>query len=135
MSRPRGIALALALLVVVALGASAGIASGSSTYCDPLHGCTHPLNVSPGKVKAGNRVRLHGTAKGCKKSQVTIYSRAFKGAARHSFAGVPAVFVRTNKHGSFSTNLRIKRSTKHGKYHVGGRCGGGNFGSATLRVF
>jgi hypothetical protein len=128
----------LALLLVV-LGASASLASGNtgSQYCDPLHTCpNHRLNVTPGTVKAGHKVRLHGSVgPGCKKpGQVTLYSRAFKGAVKHRFAGVPAVFTRANKHGSFSTNLTIKRKTKPGKYHVGGRCGGGNFGSATLKV-
>jgi hypothetical protein len=126
-------------LLLVALGASAAIASGASgsPYCDPLHTCpNHRLKVTPGTIKAGHRVRLHGSVShGCQTpGQVTIYSRAFKGAVRHSFAGIPALFTRANKHGSFSATVRIRKTIKPGKYHIGGRCGGGNFGSTTLKV-
>jgi hypothetical protein len=121
----------------VAVSAPAAIAAGPG-YCDPLGGgCqTHHLKVSPSKVKPGKTVTLHGTVgHGCHRpGQVTIYSRAFKGATRHRFAGVPAVYTVANKHGTFSTKVTIKRSTSAGRYHVGGRCGGGNFGSATVKV-
>jgi hypothetical protein len=87
-------------------------------------------------VRAGHATAVSGAVgNGCKKpGQVTIYSRAFKGATRHEFAGVPAIFTTTNRKGKFSKRVTIKKTIKPGRYHVGGRCGGGNFGSATLRV-
>ncbi len=124
--------------IVAALGASAITAAASSnTYCDPLAGCnTHFVKVSPRAVKAGKAVSVSGAVgNGCgKPGRVTIYSRAFKGTARHEFAGVPAIFSTTNRKGKFSKRVTIKKIIKPGRYHLGARCGGGNFGSATLRV-
>jgi hypothetical protein len=135
----RLIRLALAsTATLVALSASAATVDAANTgYCDPLNGCnSHFVKVSPRTVRAGNAVTVSGAVgNGCKKpGQVTIFSRAFKGATRHDFAGVPAIFTNSNKRGRFSKKVTIKRSVKPGRYHVGGRCGGGNFGSATLQV-
>lgn len=131
----RWIVLVTSLVVV---GTSSGIALARTHYCDPLGGCQHRhyLKVSPSTVKAGRTVALTGSVgNGCRTpGQVTLYSSAFKGATAHRFAGVPAVYAQANKHGAFSTNVTIKRTVKRGSYRIGGRCGGGNFGSATLKV-
>jgi hypothetical protein len=114
----------IAVLAVFAVAAPAALAA------------SHFLKVSPSTVKAGKSVTLSGSVgSGCAKgSQVTITSKAFKGATMHEFAGVPAVYATVKKGGKFSTKVTIKKAIKAGKYHVGGRCGGGNFGSATLKV-
>ncbi len=129
----QGRAILLALAVLCA--AAAATAMASANYCDPIAGCSK-LKVSPSTVKAGKSTTVSGSvAKGCKTpGQVTIYSRAFKGATTKEFAGVPAVFTKANKHGKFSKKVTIKKSIKPGKYHIGVRCGGGKVGSATLKV-
>ncbi len=131
----RWIALVTSLMVV---GTSSGIALASTNYCDPLGGCKHRhyLKVTPGTVKAGKTVALAGSVgSGCRTpGPVTLYSNAFKGATAHRFAGVPAVYAKASKHGAFTTHVTIKRTVKRGSYRIGGRCGGGNFGSATLKV-
>ena len=123
--------------VVAALGAAALAADVSSAqhYCDPLGGCAS-VTVSPSTVKAGHATTVSGNVgSGCSKpGQVTIYSRAFKGATRRQFAGVPAIFTTTNQAGKFSKRVTIKTTTKPASYRVGARCGGGNFGSTTLKV-
>lgn len=125
-------------LLALGVSASAAPAATGQNYCDPLSGgCSHHrLTVSPSTVKPGRAVTVRGSvAHGCQKpGPVTIYSRAFKGATRHTFAGVPAVYTRATKKGSFSTKVTIKRNVRAGRYQVGGRCGGGNFGSAALKV-
>ena len=126
-----------ALLVTLAVGllcaAASALAAGG--YCDPLAGC-NSLKVSPSTVARGQVTRVHGSvAGGCGlPGTVTVYSRAFKGATHHSFGGVPALFLRANGAGAFSARVRIRHSVKPGRYHVGGRCGGGKFGSATLHI-
>lgn len=132
------------LRLLPALGATFAVLGGSAIasgpgphYCDPLTGCgKHFVKVSPRTVKAGHTITVSGAVgNGCKRpGQVTIYSRAFKGATRREFAGVPAIFSKTDRKGKFSKRVTIKRTIKRGRYHVGGRCGGGNFGSATLKV-
>lgn len=131
--------LPAALGAIVATLSGSAIAVGATPhYCDPLAGCqTHFVKVSPGSVKAGKTITVSGAVgNGCSKKpvQVTIYSRAFRGATRREFAGVPAIFPTTNRKGKFSKRVTIKKTIKPGRYHVGGRCGGANFGSATLRV-
>jgi hypothetical protein len=97
---------------------------------------SHFVKVSPSTVKAGKTIRVFGSVgTGCAKIDVVIvYSRAFKGATTHEFAGVPALYLKQNKHHGFSAKVTIRKTIKPGRYHVGGRCGGGNFGSTTLRV-
>jgi hypothetical protein len=99
---------------------------------------SHFLKVSPSTMSVGTAtpVRLYGSVgSGCAKGdQVILTSKAFKGATKHSFAGQPAVFTKVGKNHSFSVRVTIKGSIKQGNYHIGGRCGGGNFGSATLFV-
>jgi hypothetical protein len=99
----------------------------------------HFLHVAPHAVTRGNRVTVsgsvgHGCETGHKGDAATIFSRAFKGSTSQNFAGVPAVFASLRKHDTFSFKIRIRQSIKKGSYEIGGRCGGGNFGSATLKV-
>jgi hypothetical protein len=99
----------------------------------------HFLHVSPHAVTRGNRVTVSGSVgNGCETGHAgdvaTIFSRAFKGSTSQNFAGVPAVFASLRKHDTFSFKIRIRKSIKKGTYNIGGRCGGGNFGSVTLKV-
>lgn len=122
---------------LVAIGACAAVAGASNPgYCDPLGGCGTHFKVSPRTVRAGSSITVSGAVgNGCRKpGRVTIYSRAFRGATRHEFAGVPAIFTPSSQRGKFSKKVTIKRSVKAGRYRVGARCGGGKFGSAQLRV-
>jgi hypothetical protein len=100
-----------------------------------------PLKISPRKVAQGNIVTVsgsvdHGCEIGHKGDAVTIFSRAFKGATRHRFAGIPSVkaSLARSTTGSFRVRVTLSSNVKPGKYIVTGRCGGGNIGSARLRV-
>ncbi|MBV9334978.1 MAG: hypothetical protein JO243_03715 [Solirubrobacterales bacterium] len=102
---------------------------------------SHFVKVSPGKVNAGQTVTVsgsvdHGCQIGHKGDVATILSQAFKGATKHSFAGVPAVSasLAKSKNGAFSIKVTLSPNVKSSKYSVTGRCGGGNFGSTTLKV-
>jgi hypothetical protein len=92
------------------------------------------IHVSPGTVSAGGRVSLSGSARGCPSGdRVTLLSRAF--SHRHEFAGVPAVYARVRRDGTYGHPVRIPASTAPGRYSITGRCGGGNLGvTAHLRV-
>ena len=93
------------------------------------------IHVTPASVHRGHVVRVHGSvAGGCAKGDtVTLISRAF--SHRHDFAGLPAIYAVSRSDGSFSKRTRIPARRKPGRYHVRGRCGGGNLGvSARLRV-
>jgi hypothetical protein len=120
----------IAALVALAVLAPAALASSS-----------HFLTVSPSKVRRGKTVTISGSvAGGCQTGHqgdvAIIFSRAFKGATTHRFAGIPSISVSLARsiHGGFSTKLNISRKVNPGKYFVTGRCGGGNFGSTTLRI-
>jgi LPXTG-motif cell wall-anchored protein len=65
-------------------------------------------------------------------SQVTLISTAFGGP--QEFAGVPAVTTTSSSSGSFSVTTQIPSGRAPGSYTVSGRCGGGNFGSASFQV-
>jgi hypothetical protein len=68
---------------------------------------------------------------------VTVISKAFKGVTgSKNFAGVPSVSasLASSMTGSFSIKVKLAKKVKTGKYSVTGRCGGGNFGPATLKV-
>ena len=102
---------------------------------------SHFLKVSPSKAVQGQTVTVSGSVdRGCqighKGDVATITSKAFKGATKHKFAGVPSVSasLAKSKDGKFSVKVTLASNVKPGKYSVSGRCGGGNFGSATLRV-
>ena len=92
------------------------------------------IHVAPGTVDAGGRVSISGSARGCPEGdRVTLLSRAF--SHRHDFAGVPAVFARVRRDGSFGHSVRIPAGTAPARYTITGRCGGGNLGvTAHLRV-
>jgi hypothetical protein len=97
---------------------------------------SHFVKVSPSPVQTGNSVKVSGSVgNGCAKgSQVTLYSKAFKDATSKSFAGIPAVFTTVGSSGKFSKKVTISVTVSSGKYRVSGRCGGGKFGSAKLKV-
>jgi hypothetical protein len=102
---------------------------------------SHFLKVSPSQTHPGKTVTVSGSVgNGCqtghKGDTATIYSNAFKGATKHNFAGVPSVSapLSNSKNGSFSIKITLSKKLKAGTYSVGGRCGGGNFGSAKLKV-
>jgi hypothetical protein len=102
---------------------------------------SHFLKVSPGITAPGERVKISGSVGGgCeighKGDSAVVYSKAFKGATKHTFAGVPSVSVGLSKAktGAFSFKITLSQNLKAGKYTISGRCGGGKFGQATLRV-
>ena len=106
-----------------------------------LAASVHLLKVSPSKTNPGKMITVSGSVgnrcqTGHKGDVATVYSNAFKGATKQSFAGVPAVFasLSTSKTGAFSFKLKLSKKLKSGTYNIGGRCGGGNFGSAKLKV-
>ncbi len=122
-------------LIVAAVGmalfAPSALAASSS----------HFLKVSPAKAAQGKTVTVsgsvgHGCQIGHKGDVATIFSKAFKGATKHNFAGVPSVSASlvNSKNGAFSVKVTLASNVKPGKYSVSGRCGGGNFGSTTLKV-
>lgn len=123
-------------LSLAAVGGSAAAATAATNYCDPFAGCKHSIQVSPKTVKAGHAITVRGSvAGGCQTpGPVTIYSRAFNGATARTFAGVPAVFPKANAKGKFSAKVTLARTVRPGSYRISGRCGGGNLGSATLKV-
>jgi hypothetical protein len=85
------------------------------------------IDVRPARVRAGRRVRVFGLAGGCPQGdQVTLLSEAFPGT--HEFAGVPAVFAKVDALDSYSVRVRIPAGRAPGRYAIGARCGGGNFG-------
>ncbi|MGZ4335260.1 MAG: hypothetical protein ACXVRJ_13455, partial [Gaiellaceae bacterium] len=88
---------------------------------------TVALTVKPSKVRHGATVLVQGVAGGCTAGDtVTVISHAF--SARHSFAGVPAVFAQVGSAGRFSATTRIPLARQPGTYTVTARCGGGNLG-------
>jgi hypothetical protein len=115
----------------------------SLAVCAPaaLAASSHFLKVTPGKTHPGKTVTVSGTVDhGCpighKGDAVTIYSKAFAGATKTKFAGVPSVSVSLakSKSGVFSIKVTLSKKLKPATYSVSGRCGGGKFGSATLKV-
>ena len=93
------------------------------------------IHVRPDPAYRGEVVRVFGNvAGGCAAgNQVTLISGAFSRA--HEFAGVPAIFARAHRDGSFSTRTRIPLARRPGRYSISGRCGGGNLGvTARLRI-
>jgi hypothetical protein len=90
------------------------------------------IHATPSSVKPGHQVRLHGSVKCHNGDQVTLFSRAFKGS-HHNFGGVPAV-ITTVHSDKYSVTFRIHKNVKKRTYQISGRCGGGLFGSGTLKV-
>ena len=128
---PRGAVLKKLIAAVIGLAVFAPGALAAS----------HFVKVSPGKVSPGKRVTVSGSVgKGCRsghKGDVAIvFLKAFKGATKHTFAGVPSVSASLSRSraGAFSIKIKLSPHLKHGTYAVTGRCGGGTFGSAKLKV-
>jgi hypothetical protein len=123
----RGFTIVAAIAIVTVLMVGNAIAK-SSPY----------LKVSPKIVNHNAKVTLSGSVgSGCSNGeQVTIYSKAFAGATKKKFAGVPAVFTKVGSGGKFSTKVTIAGSqyVYGGTYNVAARCGGAKFGSAKLMV-
>ena len=116
-----------------------GVAVDASVGAPPP--APHFLKVSPVRTNPGKTITVSGSVgNGCqtghKGDTATIYSNAFKGSTKRSFAGVPAVYasLSKSKNGAFSFKLKLSKKLKTATYSVGGRCGGGNFGSAKLTV-
>jgi hypothetical protein len=103
---------------------------------------TQSLKLTPGKVAPGKTTTVSGSVgSGCQTGKTgdaaIIISKAFKGVTgSKNFAGVPSVSasLANSTNGSFSIKVKLAKKIKTGKYSVTGRCGGGNFGSATLKV-
>jgi hypothetical protein len=101
----------------------------------PAGAVAHFVKVEPTVVEPGHVVRVYGTVGGCPVgSSATLISAAFKGATKEEFAGVPSVSAKVRKGFKFSVKVTLSKGLKPGKYQIGGRCGGGAFGSAKLRV-
>jgi hypothetical protein len=92
------------------------------------------IEVSPTSVSAGGDVRVSGSVRnGCARGDtVTLISAAFDPS--QTFAGVPAISGPVGSNGSFSVRTMIPASRAAGRYTISGRCGGGGFGQAQLRV-
>jgi hypothetical protein len=114
---------------------------GLAVFAPGALAASHFVKVSPGKVHRGKTVTVSGSVgTGCQIGHTgdvaTLFSKAFKGATKHNFAGIPAVSASLahSTDGTFSIKVKLSKNVKLGKYLVSGRCGGGNFGSTTLRV-
>ncbi len=109
--------------------------SGGNALGPPVSFAEGPsIHVSPARVRAGGRVRVSGLAGGCPQGdEVTLLSRAFPPG--QEFAGVPAVSATVDGHDSYAVRVRIPANRAPGRYTIGARCGGGNFGvSRTFTV-
>jgi hypothetical protein len=85
------------------------------------------IHVSPKRVEAGKGVRVFGLAGGCPKGDtVTLISPAFPDV--QEFAGVNAISAVVDAHDSYSVRVTIPGERAPGRYSIGARCGGGNFG-------
>jgi len=114
---------------------------GLAVFAPAALAASHFVKVTPGSVSPNKTVTVSGSVgTGCqtghKGDAATIISHAFKGATKTNFAGVPSVSasLATSQNGSFSIKVKLAKNVKTGKYAVSGRCGGGNFGSTTLKV-
>ena len=114
---------------------------GLAVFAPSAMAASNFIKVTPGKVAPGKTVTVSGSVgTGCqighKADSATITSNGFKGATKTNFAGVPSVSVSLAKstNGSFSIKVKLAKNVKTGKYSVGGRCGGGNFGGTTFKV-
>jgi len=114
--------------IAAAAALAALVVSASALAAGPT------IHVTPGSVKAGQRVHLSGSAGGCHAGDsVALLSRAF--SHQHEFAGVPAVFARVRSGGYYAISALIPRTRKPAHYSISGRCGGGNLGvTAHLHV-
>ena len=118
-----------------------GALAGLAIFAPSALAASHFLKVSPSPVHPGKTVTVsgsvgHGCQTGHKGDVAIVFSRAFKGATKQNFAGVPsiAISLSSSKNGSFSAKLTLSKKVATGTYSVGGRCGGGNFGSVKVKV-
>ena len=114
---------------------------GLAVFVPSALAASHFVKVTPGSIAPGKTLTVSGSVgTGCqtghKNDAATVISKAFKGATKTSFAGVPSVSasLANSKNGSFSVKVKLAKNVKTGKYTVSGRCGGGNFGSTTVKV-
>ena len=86
------------------------------------------LKVTPGRVRAGGKVRVFGAASGtCIRSgAVLLMSRAF--IDTHAFRDIPTISVALASDGRFSLRTTIPKQRKPGSYRITGRCGRGSLG-------
>lgn len=120
------------------IGALAGLAVFAP---GALAASSHFIKVTPSKANPGKTITIsgsvdHGCEIGHKGDSATLFSSAFKGITKQNFAGVPSISVSLSKSktGTFSVKVKLGKKLKKGNYSVGGRCGGGNFGSAKFKV-
>ncbi len=108
-------------------------ASGTATTADATFK-TASLNVRPGVVLAGHRVRVFGGSGTCRKGdRVTLISNAFSPA--HTFGGKPAVYATVGSGASYSVLTTIPAGRAPSRYAVTARCDGSDLGvTAFLRV-
>ena len=116
----------MAVTVLVVLGIVVGAAAHAIAQ-QPT------IRVDPTSVRQGQVVVIDGYVPGCG-GPILLLSRAFKrGGGEH--AGVQGVTAAVRESdGYFMKRTRIPRTRRPGRYHVSGRCGGGNVGGVTLRV-
>lgn len=114
---------------------------GLAVFAPGALAASHFVKVSPGKLAAGKTVTVSGSVgsacqTGHKGDSATIYSRAFKGATKQSFDGVPSVSasLSKSKNGAFSTKVKLSKSVAAATYTVTGHCGKSNLGSTKLQV-
>lgn len=110
-----------------------------AVFAPPALAASRFLKVSPTKTNPGKTVTIFGAVGGgCQTGHrgdaATIYSKTFKGATKHNFAGIPSVSASLSHGSKFSIKVKLSKGLKPGTYTVAGRCGGGRFGSAALRV-
>jgi hypothetical protein len=111
---------ALTGLAVIAVSGTA-LAAGTS------------IVVKPATVRAGERVQISGSARGCPAGdRLSLLSKAF--SSQHEFAGVPAVYAKVKAGGRYGHSVLIPGGRAADRYTITARCGGGNLGvSAHLR--
>lgn len=87
---------------------------------------TPTIKPTPGTVKAGDNVRVHGFAAGCKAGdRVTLISDVF--GLGHMYFGRRAVYSRVKSGGYYSVTTTIPKTRDAGRYAITARCGGNSF--------
>jgi hypothetical protein len=103
----------------------------------------HFLKVSPTNANVGGTIKLSGSIShtGCptghKTDAVTIYSRAFQGATKSKYKGIPSVSVPMTKKGvaNFTKSVKLSVSLNAGTYTITGHCGRSTtFGTTKVNV-
>jgi type 1 fimbria pilin len=119
----------IAILAGLAVFAPAALAASS-------HFLKAPSKTNPGKTVTITGSVDHGCRIGHKNDVATIYSKAFAGVTKRSFAGVPAVLASLSKSktGAFSIKVTLSKKLKPATYSISGHCGGAKFGTTNLKV-